>query len=335
VALFVVLAGAALGAGAFAAEQRLVVWDPVVDRTETGGWRISGTPGLPPTVPAIAGGHVVWGQGPYTCTLELESGETHVIGVAPAGMSVWPPAADETLAAWVEAPRNDDSQYGSQLWVYDSERGRRRAFAVGPKASAAAAAGTLVVWFEGGSETKVLSLNTADDARTPLVESGDLRPPVLAGDGHVGWLQDNGAGRGSMAVLQSLTSDSIARIPLNDVGGAGIGYVQLHGGLLLWTLQSAGVTRVMAHDTRNGVTTVVAAGTVASAATDGDMIVWAAAEDTPETWVIRGQRLGEAVARELARLPVAPSQLAVGDGWIAWAHEHEAVSSLAVEPLAQ
>ena len=83
------------------------------------------------------------------------------------------------------------------------------------------------------------------------------------------------------------------------------------------------------------MTTVAAAGAVASAATDGDMIVWAAADGLRETWVIRGQRLGEAVAREFARLPVAPSQLAVGEGWVAWAYEDEAVSSLAVEPLAR
>ena len=143
--------------------------------TSTGGWRVAGPSGLRPVAPALAGEHLAWGQGPYTCVLELDSGDTHVVGAAPRGASIWPPATGGRYVAWIEQPRSGNGS--SRLWVYDADRGRRQSFTVSPGAATTAVTGDLIVWYDGGSPGRVKTLDMRSGERTTIAEGEDVDYP--------------------------------------------------------------------------------------------------------------------------------------------------------------
>jgi hypothetical protein len=320
-ALLVLLAGAALGATAFAVEQHSFVWEPRVGSTSDGGWRITGSAGLRPTSPAFAGDRLAWNQGAYTCVLELGSGDTHVIGVAARGSVVWPPAAGARYVAWIEVPRGFG---GGFLWVYDVERGRRQHFTVGTEAATPAVAGDLVAWYDvaPGGTPRVETLDMGTGLRTVLAEGADIEYPVLGGDGALGWVTRAGEGGAPSVVVRDLATQTDTSVALAAEGsGLSVGNVQLGGRVLLWTLTSAASTRVVVYDVDTRATTVVANGVISEAATDGDTVVWATGEDSAGPCVVRGRRLDAADAHEVGRPDAWPSSMAVAPGWVAWSYD--------------
>lgn len=317
VALFIMLAGVGLGIAWFAAERHLIVWTPSITPTESGGWVIAGVPGTRTLAPAIAGGRLVWGQNGHTCTLDLASGERHVVGAAPRSLESGAPAASVNNAAWLETPRDDLRRRG-QLWLYDAERGRRRSLPVAAEATGVAVDGGAVVWYEGGSQGTILILDVASGLRSTVVRDTDVRPPALAGGGLVGWLRTSGSATETTAVLRDTATGAETRVPLGDGYGVTVGVVELRARTLLWTLESAAGTSVCVQDERGRAAGVLATGDISAAATDGEMVVWSARDAGVGAWIIRGRRLNDGQDLELARLPAAPGHLALGDGWMAW-----------------
>jgi len=324
-ALLVLVVGAALGAAGFAAEQRAFVWKPSVSETSDGGWLVTGSAGLRPDVPVIADGRLVWGQGPYTCVLDLDDGDTHVVGAAPRGTSIWPPAADGRYVAWIEMP-GDDAQGGpTQLWIYDADRGRRHSFTVTPGAATTAVDGDLVAWFDGGQTPRVVALDMGTQDRSVIAQGEGLDYPVLAGDGLVGWLQPRADGRAPSVVLYDIDSGEETTVKLAaDGSGLSVGDIQLCGRILLWTLQGATTTSIVVHDVHSGTSSVIASGAVENPATDGEVIVWVVTDDPSGTPVVRGRTLGDGAAGaefEVGRPKTWPSSLAVGGQWVAWSFD--------------
>lgn len=321
IAFLVLLAGAALGAAAFAAEQHAFVWEPGVSATPDGAWRITGSEGLRPVSPVLAGDRLVWGQGPYTCVLELASGDTHVVGAAARGSSVWPPAAGPRYVAWIEVDREAVGE--GVLWVYDVESGRRRRFAVGREAATPAVAGKTVAWYDEGADgTPRVETLVMDTGRREILAQGvDIRYPVLGGDGVVGWVTRAGAEGGApRVVIHDLATGTVTTLPLaGDGSGLSVGDLQLTGKVLLWSLTSAATTRVVAYDVDTHATTVIASGVVSAPATDGEIVVWASGEDTSGACVVLGRRLDGTDASEVGRPAAWPTSMTVGPEWVAWA----------------
>ncbi len=332
-ALLVVAAGVVLGAAGFAVERRVAYWEPSVAATPTGGWSIAGNAGLRPVAPVLADGRLVWGQGHNTCVLDLDSGDPHVVGVAPRGISAWPPAADGHRVAWLETPHDAAPGGSAHLWAYDAEGGRRLSFAVASGATSVAVDGDLVVWLDEGRAPRVCALDLSTDRRSELAEGQGIAGPVLASDGLVGWLRRGVEGGGPWAVLRDVATGELATVRLAaDGSGAGVGDVQLRGRILLWTVRSVATTTVMAYDVRAGVSSVVAGGDVESPATDGELVVWAAGGESTGSSVVRGRRLGGAEF-QVRRLAAWPTSLAVGDGWLAWSLDGGASPSLQAERI--
>jgi hypothetical protein len=334
IALLVLVAGGALGAAGFAAEQRAFVWKPQVTATANGGWRVTGPSGLRPTAPSLAGGHLVWGQGPYTCVLELDSGDSHVVGAAPRGTSIWPPAAGERYVAWIERPRSTDGP--SRLWVYDTDRGRRQSFAAGAGAATTAVTGDLVVWYEGGSPGRVLSLDMRSGERATIAEGDDVDYPVLAGDGMVGWLRSGPEGSAPSVAIHDLKTGQESTVVLAaDGSGVSVGDIEMAGATLIWTLGGGEGTSLVVHDVPSRVSRVAARGAIEVPATDGQVVLWAAKDDTSGTPVIRGLTLADDTGFELVRPSAWPTALAVGSGWLAWAVADGSWSYLETQRLPQ
>lgn len=317
-ALLVLLAGAILGAAAFGAEQHYFVWQPTVDPIPDGGWRVTGSQGLRPTSPVLAGDRLAWGQGGYTCVLELDSGDAHVVGVAPRGSSIWPPAAGARYVAWIETPRGAGEGH---LWVYDTQRGRRQSFVVSREAATPAVAGDLVAWYDvaAGGTPRVETLDMATGRRAVLAEGAGIDYPVLAGDGVVGWVTRAGVGSAPSVVVRDLTAHTDTSIPLAGGGsGLSVGDIQLAGRVLLWTLTSDATARVVVYDVDARATSVVASGEVSAPATDGSVVVWASGEDSTGACVVRARSIEGADVSEIGRPAAWPSAMAVGQEWVAW-----------------
>jgi hypothetical protein len=334
-ALLVVVAGALLGVAGFAGEQRLAVWDPSVAATATGGWRIAGSSGLRPVDPVIADGRLVWNQGPNIVTLDLVSGETHVVGVAPRWMAAGPPAAAGSRVAWLEVPRIHDRRRAGRVWVYDAARGRRWSLAAGAESTSPATDGELVAWLDGGVVPTVRDVDTATGRQATIARAPGIVEPVLADDGFVGWLRTRADGRGPRVVLRDPAAGTTTTVPLGrQKKDSAVGDVQLRGGVLVWSVRSERETVVMTHDLRSGRSRVVARGDVESPATDGDLVAWVAADERTGC-VVRGLRLAGGAVADLARPATRPSSLAVGDGWIAWALSGGPSPSLVLERIAR
>jgi hypothetical protein len=320
IAFLVLLAGAALGAAAFTAEQHAFVWEPSVNSTPDGGWRITGSEGLRPVSPVLTGERLIWGQGPYTCVLELASGDTHVVGAAARGGSVWPPAAGPRYVAWIEVDREAVGE--GVLWLYDVESGQRRHFAVGREAATPAVAGEAVAWYDEDADgTPLVETLVMDTGRREILARGaDIQYPVLGGDGVVGWVTRAGAEGGApRVVVHDLATGTVTTVPLaGDGSGLSVGDLQLAGKVLLWSLTSAATTRVVAYDVDTHATTVIASGVVSAPATDGEFVVWASGGDTSGACVVLGRRLDDADASEDGRPAAWPSSMAVGPNWVAW-----------------
>jgi hypothetical protein len=335
IALLVVVAGALAGVAGFAAEQRFADWDPSVDAAATGGWRVAGSAELRPVGPEVAGGRLVWNQGPYTCTLTLDSGETHVVGVAPPWMTAGSPAADGSRTAWLEVPRDAGERRHGQVWAYDAVRGRRQSWVVGTGSTWPAVDGALVAWLDGGGAPTVRVLNTTTGHQSVIARAPGIVGPVLAGGGLVGWLRMGVNGSGPVVVLRDPAGGATTTVPLARRGeDAAAGDVQLAAGVLVWSVQSEEETRIVVRDLRSRRSRVVARGAVSSPATDGSLVVWVAA-DGSDGCVVRGlRRVGGGVV-ELARPAAWPSSLAVGDGWIAWVLDQGNDSILVAERIAR
>lgn len=330
-ALLVLVAGAGLGAAGFAAEQHAFVWKPSVSAASNGGWRVTGSAGLRPTAPVIAGGHLVWGQGSYTCVLELDSGATHVVGAAPRGTSIWPPAADERYVAWIEMPRDDAQGDPARLWVYDADRGRRQSFAVGPGAATTAVCGDVVAWYDGAERARVMRLDMRSEDRSVLARGEDVDFPVLAGDGVVGWLQTGSKGSAPSVALRDLETGTVTTVRLAaDGSGVRVGDILMAGHTVLWTLQVETTTSILVHDTTSGVSRVIAGGAVEHPVTDGDLVVWATADGSSGSPVIRAHSLADDTEFDAARPADWPSSLALGGGWLAWTSDEGSWTHLEV-----
>ncbi len=318
-ALLVIIAGAALGAAAFAGEQHYFVWEPEVSSTPEGSWRVAGSPGLRPTSPAFAGDRLVWGQGPYTCVLELETGDSHVVGVAPRGSSIWPPATGPGYVTWAETPRSAEE---GVLWVYDAVHGRRQRFTVSSDAATPAVSGDVVAWYDvaAGGTARVEALDMGTGLRSVLKEGPGIEPPVLGGDGAIGWVVGAGTGGAPRVVVHDLATRTETIVPLaGDGSGLSVGDIRLGGRTLLWTLTSPAGTRVVVFDLDTHATSVVVSGAVAAPATDGKVVVWAAGEGAAGSCVVRSRALAGGPTYEVGRPAAWPSSTAVGSGWVAWA----------------
>lgn len=323
------LVGAALGVAAFAAEQRAFVWDPNVRAAPGGGWVVTGSSHLPPASPALASGRLVWTQGAYTCVLELESGDTHVVGAAARGSTVWPAVAGVRYIAWIEIPRSTD---GGSLWVYDADRGRRRRFAVGRAAATPAVAGDLVAWYDVAPDGRpqVQTIDMGTERRAVLAEGAGIDLPVLGGDGVVAWLTRTGSG--PAAVLRESSSGRRTTVPLTG-SGAQVGDLRLAGRMLLWTLTSASETRVVVFDLDSRATSVVSRDTGTMAATDGAQVVWTSDASPSTPSVVRGLLLTGGAEYEVGRPAGAPKSLAAGAGWVAWVVDDGGATRLAALPV--
>ena len=335
-AVLVLVAGAALGAAGFAAEQHSFVWRPSVSATSDGGWRITGSAGLRPVAPVIAGDRLVWGQGAYTCVLDLGSGETHVVGVAPHGTSIWPPSAGERYVAWIESPKANGVR--ATLWVYDTRRGRRQSFAVGPDAATTAVSGDVVVWFDLGPDgiPRVVALDMDSSRRSILAEGPEIDYPVLADDGVVGWLERGASGSAPSVVLKDMEKGAATTVPLaTDGSGLSVGDIQLGGRALLWTLQSSTTTRLVAFDLDTGATTIVAQGLIENPAIDGTVVLWTTGEGASGSCVVRGRRLDGGAEFDVGRPAAWPQSLAVGSGWAVWAFDEGTWTYLETARLGQ
>jgi hypothetical protein len=318
VALLVALVGGAAGAVLFIAEQRLVVWKPDVTELPGGVWRVTGSAGLRPQAPVLAGGRLVWGQGPYTCTLDVDTGRTHVIGAAAHDTSALPPAAGGRYVAWIEEPKSGDGR--SRLWVYDAERGRRQSFEVDPSAVMTAVGGDLAIWLEGGDPPRVPALDPRTGRRTVIVASQDLDYPVLAADDSVGWTTVPASGAAPAVVVRDLAAGTDTAILLASPGsGLTVGDIQMAGHVVLWTQQSSASTRIVAYDLETRRTETVADGAVENPATDGQVVVWVQPDDaSPDAGVVMMRMLGGGPPSVAARPPTWVSGLAVGGGRLAW-----------------
>ena len=319
VALLVLVTGAALGAAAFTAEQRFIVWRPNVSRTAD-GWHVTGASGLRPAAPAIAGDHIAWGQGLYTCVMDLGTGETHVIGFAATGTSIWPPSMNGRYVAWMETPKASGGR--GLVWTYDIERGRRLSHGAGANGATTALSDDRVIWYEGGDATRVVGVDLAYGTRSVQSSAADLDYPVL-GAGHlIGWLLHSDA-RGVLAQLKDIARGTLVEVPLVAPGsGLTVGDIQLAGNWLLWTVQSATSTTVLVYDAAAGTTRTVVRGDVLMPATDGRTVVWATPSESGSGAAVRGATAsGDPFI--VTRLATWPSALAIGGGRVAWTGEDE------------
>lgn len=324
-ALLVLVVGAALGAAAFAAEQRAFVWDPDVHAVPDDGWVITDSQGLRPSSPVISGDHLVWGQGAYTCVLELDSGDAHVVGAAPRGSAVWPADAGPRYVAWIEVPRGAVGE--GTLWVYDVEIGRRQRYVVGREAATPAVADDLVAWYDedGDGMPRIETLDMESERRAVLATGANIQYPVLGGDGVVGWVSR--AGGRPAVLLHDIASQVQTTVPLAG-SGAQIGDLQLAGRTLLWTLTSETGGRVVTFDLDSRATALVARGVITEAATDGETVIWASGESLSGACVVRGLTLVAGDEYEIGRPAAWPSSLAVGSGWAAWVYDLDGVTYL-------
>lgn len=333
-ALLVLVAGAALGAAAFAAEQHYFVWEPDVTATADGGWLVTGHSGLRPAAPTLGGKRLVWGQGAYTCVLELDSGDTHVVGAAPHGTSIWPPAAGSRYVAWIEAPRGGARPH---LWVYDMDRGRRQSFVVGAEAATTAVAGDLVVWYEraGDGTPRVQALDMGTGRRSTVAAAEDVDYPVFAGEGHVGWLLARRAeGAGPAIRVTDFADGGATTVPLAAGRGSSVTDVQLRGRTLVWTVGSSATTEVLVQDLDGGPAAVVASGDIVAATTDGRVVAWAE-RDAEGATVVRRRVLGTGGDLEPIGIETVPLALAVDGAWIAWTSSDGTWSHLEAARLAR
>lgn len=328
-ALAVLAAGAALGAAAFVAEQRLFVWHPAVHALPGGGWRVTGSEGLRPATPAVAAGRVAWSQGGYTCLMDLTSGDTKVIGAASRGTDLWPPALDGRTVVWLESSQTGDEP--ARLWVYDIGRGRRVAYRVGVGAAAPVVSGDLVVWpgVSRDGVPEVASLDLETGCRSVIAAGDEISPPVAAGEDAVGWLVQPAEGRSPSVVVRDLRTMTDTTIPLAaDGSGLIVNDIHMGGRTLLWALRSSTATRVVTFDLDTHATEVVAQGAVVqSPATDGTVVVWETRDESSGTCVVRGRTLaagaegGLGSEFDVGRPATWPTSLAVGGEWTAWAFD--------------
>jgi hypothetical protein len=335
-ALLVLVAGAGLGAAGFAAEQRLLVWRPVVTELSGGGWRVTGSAGLRPAVPSIAAGRVAWNQGSYTCLMDLASGDTKVIGAAARGSALWSPALDERTVVWLESP-NNGAEDETRLWIYDIERGRRVDYRLGGGAEAPVVAGDLVVWPDvsrsGVPEIAALDLKTG--GRSVIAEGNAIFPTVVAGEDAFCWLVQPSESRSQSVVVRDLRTTTDTTVPL-AADGSGLTVTDIHmgGRTLLWALQSSTTTRVVTFDLDTHATKVVVQGTIVqSPATDGTVVVWAARDASSGSCIVRGRRLDDGAAGvefEVGRPATWPTSLAVDGEWVAWSFDDGSWSYLEI-----
>jgi hypothetical protein len=315
VALLVLIAGAAMGAAGFAAEQRYVVWHPKITRV-SGGWRVAAGQGNHQSGVIMAGDHLAWTQGVYTCVLDLRSGDVSVVGFANGGTSIWPPAIEQRYVAWTESPR--DTRGASTVWVYDVERGRRVAYMASANAAMSGLAHDLLVWYDG-SGPSIVGVTLASGARSVVASSPTLDLPPLASGSLVGWLEAP-AGGGVDAVVKDLATGTVTRVILGGSGsGLSIGDVQLAGGLLVWTQQGERSTSIMSYRVATQTTTVVARGDVGSPATDGSTVVWWTSAVSGVGATIMGARTDGGRPFVVTHLSGWPNGgLAVAGRWVAW-----------------
>ena len=319
-ALLVLAVGSALGAVGFAAEQRLFVWKPDVKALPGGGWRITGSAGLRPLAPALAGDRLAWSQAGYTCLMELASGDTKVIGAASRVTDLWPPALDTRSAAWLESDKNGVDP--AHLWVYDIGRGRRVAHRAGAAAEAPALSDPFVAWLDDQPDghREVTALDVETGRRSALVTGDGLSSPVIAGDDAVGWLLQPTGDAAPTVVVRDLGTGTETAIMLASAGsGLTVGDIQMAGRLVLWTQRSSRTTRIVAYDLESRQTTTVADGAVETPATDGEVVVWAQPDGTsPHGCVVMMRGLGGGPPSVAARPAAWPAGLAVGGGRLAW-----------------
>ena len=318
-ALLVLVAGAALGAAAFAAEQRLLVWRPDVSAV-AGGWRVAGVSGIRPAAPVIAGDHIAWGQGLYTCFMDLGTGETHVIGFASSGMSIWPPCMNARYVAWLETAKA--SRGHGLVWTYDIERGRRVSHGASANGATTALGAGRVIWYEEDDPARVVGVDLAYGTRSVQSRAADLHYPVLGSGGLIGWVLSSPE-RGVRVQLKDIARDALAEVRLVAPGsGLAVGDIQLAGDWLLWTAQSGTSTAVLVYDTQAGTTRTVVHGDVQAPATDGRTVVWVAPAASGAGATIQGTNASGGLFI-VTRLATWPSALAVGGGRVAWTGEDE------------
>jgi len=329
VALLVLMVGAALGAAAFAAEQRAFVWRPAVEARASGGWTVTGSAGLRPSSPTLAADHLVWSQGARTCVLDLESGDAHVVGAATPGSSVWPSAAGDCYVAWIEVPRGSGA---GSLWVYDLDLGRRQRFAVGRAATSPAVCDDLVAWYGRSPDgtPRVEAIDMRSGRRAVLVEDPGIEEPVLGADDGVAWVTRSE--RGPAVVVRDLAAQTQTTVAL-AASGTTVDELRLAGHTLLWSIASGSDTRVVTFDLDTRATSVVARGLITAAATDGREVIWAEGGSPSGEGVVRGRSLAGGAEYEVGVAVAPPTSLAVGSGWVAWTFDDGGTTYLETSPL--
>lgn len=168
-ALLVLLAGAALGAGGFFFEQHFLVWHPAVARA-AGGWRVTGEAGLPVTVPALGWAPPRLKDPPAITLKDLRTGRT--TAVALGGLGSHPDVSDVQLLGrrllWL---RQNTGSLEADVLVYDVDASQVTRVARG-RIGSAALGGDWVAWSQDGAAgpSTILMGRRLDGRLGPIVE---------------------------------------------------------------------------------------------------------------------------------------------------------------------
>ncbi len=315
-AALVFLVGAALGGVGFTLEQHYLVWHPSVTRV-AGGWRIAGQPGLGVGAPVMGGDHLAWSQGPYICVLDLGSGKTTVIDVAPVGGADGSLVASDRYIAWFQQHRDGSSA----LWAYDTVSGRRWQVAAqvgAPSFGQLAMAGSLLATlYPDGS--RIVGIDLASGHSSVLARGVQSNLPPLLGDHVVGWVLPSAA-----AVLTDPRSGRTTTLELAPSGGSGLEIVapQLVGRRLLWAQQNTTSRQaaLFTYDIDGAATATVAEGAITDPVLGSDLIAWVQPATTGPGDALMGCRISSGLGPvlTLGRTSELVAGLALGGTHIAW-----------------
>ena len=157
VALLVLLAGVALGATWFAAEQHSSSLPRPV--RSGAGWTITDTREHRFNGLSLSGDTLAWQDGALILCMDLRSGRVRLLGPGPASTMTWPPAASSRYVVWFEGNGADEAQ----VYSYDLASRRRRAVGtVVRPLSYVHASGGEVVWTERGTTAGTARLVVLD-----------------------------------------------------------------------------------------------------------------------------------------------------------------------------
>jgi hypothetical protein len=324
VSVAVLAAGAALGGAAYHYERSASIQPPSIEKTAD-GWIVTAHHQREFSGIALSRDRLFWQNGAAIEYLQLGDGRLRLLGPGPGMRTTWDPAAGERYVVWFEAERQES--LAAQAVVYDTETGRRRAFAdVGSVRSYPSLSGDVAVWCSAPAvgSPSINGARIGSDA--PFEVAPGDGAPVISGSLVVWATSWTGP-----FIAAELASGATWPVTAGLSGGRLTG-LALAGRTLVWgeSTESDGSGLVSTVDVDGGDTTVLAKGVtgLAGPAYDGRTVVWS--ERSADGARIMAARLGRSGAFEIAAADGAVKEVAVSGDTVAWiaaitASQHEIV----------